>query len=127
MLISDGQYAVTNAQKRLAYSAWFLEQCLKYMFMHRLLLLKIIADGRTSFNNSFRRLMTGLLYSDDMGTGMWEACKHMLYGDQPDGTPHSNDQVKVWAGAELDSYTRDSGTKYQYDDWHEKLGTLRQQ
>lgn len=133
MRIADGQFAVGLAEKRLAYSAWFIEQCMRYLFMHRLILLKIVADGKTSFNNSFKRLMTGLLYSEQMGDGFWEACKHMLYGDQiggvaaPKGTqgqPWPNETVKVWAFAELDTYTPASKQKYEYDAWHDHLGSV---
>lgn len=119
--IRDSNWSIGDAEKKLAYSAWFMEQCLKYLFMNRLMLLHMIASGRTFFNNGVQKMTLGMLWSDKMTDGFWEACKHMAYGDRIDGKPQHNDDVKLWAALELDAYVKESKEHHSYDQWHETL------
>ena len=118
--------AVTLGEKELARTAWEVEQCMKYLLCHRAQLLKILADGRHAFNQGFQRAAKDRKWiaSLQMADGFWEACKHMLYANQPDGQPWPNEQVKIWAFAELDTYDRPSKDTHHYEDWHRALGTI---
>lgn len=120
--------AVSLKEKELARTAWEVEQCMAYLFKNRLMILKFIADGRHAFNHGFYRAAKARKWitSLQMADGFWEACKHLLYSDRPDGKPWPNDQVKVWAFAELGSYERPSGTQYHYDEWHRMMQTFNQ-
>jgi hypothetical protein len=55
--------------------------------------------------------------------GLWEACKHMLYGDQMTGHPWPNELVKTMAFSELDAYEQNSPMRHTYEEWHRALGT----
>lgn len=118
--------AVSIAEKELARTAYELDQIMRYVFMNRIIILKMVGDGKHCFNRSFAKMVQSRRWisSDDLCNGFWEACKHMLFGDQPDGRPWTNDHAKTMAFAELDAYDRASPTKHSYGDWHDALGSL---